>query len=72
MHREGGCLCGAVRYEIDGEPAKNLNGSASVAICHCRACQRSAGAPLVAWAAFNKVHHCQMKALSPPSTFPHA
>ncbi len=33
----GGCLCGAVRYEIDGEPV-------IVAHCHCTDCQKMSGA----------------------------
>jgi hypothetical protein len=33
---EGGCLCGAVRYECDAEPALT-------AICHCKHCQKQAG-----------------------------
>lgn len=41
----GGCHCGAVRYEISGA-ARRHN------LCHCRDCRRSAGAPLVGWAAF--------------------
>ena len=33
---EGGCLCGAVRYESNSEPAVT-------AICHCKHCQKQAG-----------------------------
>jgi hypothetical protein len=43
--REGGCLCGAVRYSVEGDPVV-------VALCHCSVCRRSAGAPVVAWAMF--------------------
>ena len=39
--RAGGCLCGAVRYESEGEPQFSLQ-------CHCRDCQRQSGAPHVA------------------------
>jgi hypothetical protein len=42
MARSGGCHCGDVRYEVDGEPVYH-------AICHCDDCRASSGAPLVAW-----------------------
>ncbi|EIZ80912.1 hypothetical protein WSK_0304 [Novosphingobium sp. Rr 2-17] len=45
MKLEGGCHCGAVRYVVTGEPAH-------VAFCHCTDCRKSAGAPVMAWAAF--------------------
>lgn len=38
----GGCLCGAVRYEARGEPYGS-------GVCHCKTCQRSSGAPMVAF-----------------------
>lgn len=45
MTHTGGCHCGAVRYWVSGEPQH-------VALCHCADCRKSAGAPMVAWAAF--------------------
>lgn len=44
---EGGCLCGSVRYRIDGK-------AVDAGYCHCRLCQRASGAPTVAWATFRK------------------
>lgn len=41
---EGGCRCGAVRYEAEGAAAHH-------AICHCRDCQMASGAPMLAWLA---------------------
>ncbi|WP_379546369.1 GFA family protein [Qipengyuania sp. DSG2-2] len=39
----GGCHCGAIRYEIEGEPLNH-------ALCHCVDCRRSSGAPMTGWA----------------------
>lgn len=41
----GGCLCGAVRYRVDGTVDK-------LCYCHCESCRRGAGAPMVAWGCF--------------------
>ncbi len=42
MKITGGCHCGAVRYQAEGEPLTH-------ALCHCTDCRRSAGAPMVGW-----------------------
>lgn len=39
---EGGCLCGALRYRVEG-PIE------SVGHCHCNSCRRSSGAAFVTW-----------------------
>ncbi len=39
----GGCLCGRVRYAL------RVDEISGTGYCHCRACQRSAGAPVLAW-----------------------
>ena len=41
----GRCHCGAVAFEVRGEPIGR-------ALCHCADCRRSAGAPMVGWAMF--------------------
>ena len=45
MNYVGQCLCGAIKYQLSGSPI-------SVALCHCKDCRRSAGAPMVSWAMF--------------------
>jgi hypothetical protein len=39
----GGCQCGAVRFALSAPPKK-------VSICHCRMCQKAAGAPFASFA----------------------
>lgn len=45
MGREGGCFCGAVRYDVEGEPLR-------VTHCHCLHCRRTSGAAFLTWAEF--------------------
>ena len=39
---EGGCLCGAIRYRLTGEPQ-------ATSLCHCQTCRHATGGPSVAW-----------------------
>ena len=39
MGLSGGCLCGAIRYEVAAEPLMCVT-------CHCKNCQRQAGTAL--------------------------
>ena len=47
MKIAGGCHCGAIRYEAEGEALTS-------ALCHCTDCRRHAGAPMVAWTMYRK------------------
>lgn len=38
VRRQGGCLCGAVRYEVTGEIS-------TIQICHCGQCRKAQGGP---------------------------
>ncbi|MEN8236766.1 MAG: GFA family protein [Pseudomonadota bacterium] len=42
---DGGCLCGATTFIAEGEPHNPH-------LCSCRMCQKSSGAPTVAWVEF--------------------
>ena len=41
MTRDGGCLCGAVRYTAEADPT-------SATVCHCRDCQKFTGSAFAA------------------------
>ncbi|HYE36461.1 GFA family protein [Methylocaldum sp.] len=43
----GGCLCGAIEYEIDGQLHFARN-------CHCSMCRRATGAAFATWAYVEK------------------
>ena len=43
----GGCLCGAIRYEVEGAAFDSD-------YCHCRICQKSTGAVVMAWMDFKR------------------
>lgn len=42
---EGGCLCGAVRFQVTGAPKWT-------AWCHCQSCRRHSGAPVSVFVSF--------------------
>lgn len=56
----GGCHCGAIRYEIAGDPINH-------ALCHCVDCQRNLGAPMVAWL---MVEDQALKVTGEPAIYP--
>ena len=43
MMRAGGCNCGAVRFEVRGEPLRT-------GLCHCVTCRKETGSPFMAFA----------------------
>ena len=43
----GHCQCGAIRFRVSGEPVLTE-------FCHCPSCRRASGAPLMAWAAYDR------------------
>jgi hypothetical protein len=45
--KEGGCFCGAVRYQVEGEPGV-------ICHCHCLDCRRSSGAIFVTWVSYTE------------------
>jgi hypothetical protein len=45
MTSNGGCVCGAVRFSSIAEPV-------DAGYCHCKLCQRSTGAPVLAWVSY--------------------
>lgn len=44
LHR-GGCLCGAIRFRVTGEPIRT-------SICYCTQCRRQTGSAMPAFATF--------------------
>ena len=42
---EGGCLCGAIRYQSTAAPVRCV-------ICHCSMCRKHSGAPILAFVHF--------------------
>lgn len=43
MDLQGGCLCGAARYLVSGDPRYTT-------VCHCTDCRKASGAPFLVWA----------------------
>lgn len=44
---EGGCLCGAVRFRVTGQPL-------ALSRCHCESCRRAVGSAGVGWSIFRR------------------
>lgn len=45
MATEGSCLCGTLRFEVEGPPQSMMH-------CHCSRCRKQHGAPFVTWATY--------------------
>ena len=43
----GGCHCGAIRYQAEGDAKTH-------ALCHCVDCRRHSGAPMVGWTMYRQ------------------
>ncbi|MFD1725792.1 GFA family protein [Rhizobium viscosum] len=43
MARHGGCLCGTVRYQVEGEPYR-------IGLCHCADCRKESGSSFTSFA----------------------
>src|SRR6266481_2221571 len=46
---EGGCLCGTVRYQAEGNPNEGM-----VGVCHCTFCKRRTGSAFGVYAYFDE------------------
>ena len=48
-YRHGGCVCGAVRYRVQGKPVLGT-------VCHCKFCQRRLASAFAVLATFEEKH----------------
>ena len=62
MKITGGCLCGAIRYEIDGKPFRTAN-------CHCDDCRKSTGSAFATNLFFKEVQITILQGI--PKKFKH-